>query len=106
MSENKVTQETIDALVSRVEIRAAQVNPTVVLAMGFLDGKFYLGSEIGACVDPTNFDEEQGRKIAMDKLIRTVTSKFWELEGYRLYRSLEQLEPAQEADEQAEEDPA
>lgn len=95
MSEAKaapsVTEETIKELMERVQIQCGLISPTAVIAMGFLDGKFYLGAEVGACVSPENFDEQIGRDIAMGKLARTVEDRLWELEGYRLYCQLREL---------------
>lgn len=102
----KVTQEDIDALLARVTTSSGVIDgTTTTVAFAFLDSKFYLGCEFSACVSPENFDPLKGEQIARDKLVTLVTNKLWELEGYRLYRSLEQAEQSKTSKEQSE-DPA
>ena len=97
----KVTQEQIDELLERVVVNCGVMDgSTTTIAFAFLDNKFFLGSEFSACVSPENFDPIKGIEIARDKLFASVTNKLWELEGYRLYRSLEQIEPPKEDDKQ------
>lgn len=86
----RVTPEQIAALIGRVtfvpEHRPGGSTSTFVHA--FLDGKFFLTTGHSACVDPANYREAIGLEIATNNARATATQKLWELEGYRLYRQL------------------
>lgn len=100
---NKVTEEMIFELQKRVTLVGGPIEGTTsTLLMAFLDGKFFLGSEVSACVDPAEFDPQTGFNIAREKLFKAVTNRLWEFEGYRLYRSLEQSQESTEENEATE----
>lgn len=85
-----VSQEQIDALIARVEVAGSVIEGTTTTVVhAFLDRKFYLGCEFSACVSPENFNAEYGFQLAKAKLDTLIENKLWELEGYRLYRNLE-----------------
>lgn len=87
----RVSQTQIGALLQRVhyvvEQRPGGTTSTFVHA--FLDGKFHLATGEAACVDPRNFDAQVGYGIARRKAEDRACVKLWELEGYRLYCSLQ-----------------
>ena len=88
-----ITQEQINALLERVQCIGSHIEgTTTTLLHAFLDDRFYLGSAHSACVSVENFNEEKGLQIARDKLFAQITDKLWELEGYRLYQELTEIE--------------
>lgn len=76
MSQNRVTQEQIDDLISRAE--------TQELVISFRLPNGFTVSGRGACVDPKNFDIEIGRRVATEDAKR----QLWQLEGYVLQNQL------------------
>ena len=84
----RVTKDQIDALVDRVVVHTTTCMTPVphVLAIAWLDDKFYLGTVISKSVNPENFNEEIGRKIAYEN----ARNKIWQLEGYLLKEKLHQ----------------
>ena len=83
----RVTKEYIDNLFDKVEYVFGQVKENRIMCSAYLDG-FSIADGFGACVDPKNFDEEIGKKIAYKNCKLLAYDKLWELEGYRLSRSL------------------
>ncbi len=86
---NKVASERIEELTKTFEYFVYVIEGTtttvasVVLPMP--NGtKFSLAQESSACVDPSEFDEEKGAKIACAKARRIAVDKLWDLEGYAL----------------------
>jgi len=55
---------------------------TAYIVMGHIN--FTLATEIMACVDPRNFNQELGEKYGIEKAAKAAKDKLWELEGYRL----------------------
>lgn len=92
MSENKVTLEQIQALKDRVIYHTAPRLGTLTSTFvhAYLDGTFYLATGHSACVDPANFDAEIGERIARKNAEHAVEQKLWELEGYALWKGLNQ----------------
>lgn len=90
MSENKVTKE--DLLQKVTDVKYFQNGKTTVCVLRVQNGYEIVGTS--ACIDPANFDEEIGRKIAKDEAL----DKLWELEGYLLQEQLylDGLEPSGE----------
>jgi len=79
MNSNVITDGTIDDLIERSTITTAKMGAkTLVLCAALPSGFEVVVSS--ACVDPANYDEALGRKLAMEKL----RDRLWELEGYRL----------------------
>lgn len=83
----RVTKAEVDALYQQLEFIFGKVSDTRILCTATLDG-YAIADGFGACVDPENFDEEIGMKIAHKKASLAAYDKLWELEGYRLSRSL------------------
>ena len=84
----RVTKDQIDALVDRVVVHTTTCMTPVphVLAIAWLDDKFYLGTAISKSVNPENFDEEIGIQYSTKDVLEIAENKLWELEGYRLFR--------------------
>lgn len=83
----RVTKEQIDALLVKLEFSFGRVSETRVMCSASLDG-FIIADGFGACVDPRNFDEEVGKKIALENCAYAAKKELWRLEGYRLSRSI------------------
>jgi len=86
----RVTKDQIDALVDRVVVHTTTCMTPVphVLAIAWLDDKFYLGTAISKSVNPENFDEEIGIQYSTKDVLEIAENKLWELEGYRLFASM------------------
>ena len=89
MSQNKVTKEQIDAIMVDVTYHVYRVpDTTTTIAVAFDKDGFSLGVGMSACVDPTNFNAADGEKYACEDAEKKSITKLWELEGYRLAKSL------------------
>lgn len=86
----RITKDQIYSLMKRVQYVVVQKpdNTTSTFVHAYLDGKFFLGTGFSACVSEENFNSEIGERIARQKAEVEATNKLWELEGYRLYSSL------------------
>lgn len=76
---NTVTQEQINDILAQSEINVQTVYDKVTVVCCKLPNGFVITEASGA-VDPTNYDEEIGKEICMER----ITNKLWELEGYVL----------------------
>lgn len=85
----RVTKEQIDKLFEEVLFTFGQVSDTRIMCTATLDG-FAIADGFGGCVDPENFDTEIGQQIAYKNCKPAAYNKLWELEGYRLSRSLKE----------------
>lgn len=83
----RITLDQIDALMGRMWAFYEHIGTSTFCHM-FLDGKFYVATGHSACVSPENFNEGIGRKVAFDNAGDAARKKLWEMEGYRLYHSL------------------
>lgn len=83
----RVTKAQIDELYSQLEFIYGKVSETRIMCSALLNG-FVIADGFSACIDPKNFDEQIGMQIASKKCSMAAYDKFWELEGYRLARSL------------------
>lgn len=89
MSDIRVTKEQIDAIMGDVTYYVQQIpDTTTTIAVAFDKDGFSLGVGMSACVDPANFNAELGEKYAREDAAKKAESKLWELEGYRLAKSL------------------
>ena len=82
---NKITPQDIQDLLNSAETQETVFwDKEVVVSYRFptRNGFSVLGR--GACVDPSNFNIEIGRKVARGQ----VENKLWELEGYLLQQQL------------------
>ena len=83
----RVTKEQIDILYAKLKFEVGQISSTRIICMAALDG-FIIADGFSACVDPRNFDMGIGTEIATKNCATAAYAKLWELEGYRLSRSL------------------
>ncbi|WP_416730295.1 Gp49 family protein [Fictibacillus sp. JL2B1089] len=80
MSKNKVTAEQIEGIMQASEFEVFhRVFDKQCLVVAKLPNGFTVVGE-SACVDPDNYVEEIGEKIAKDR----IKNRIWELEGYAL----------------------
>lgn len=80
-----VNPERIQELLKQVVIEYH--NPegrTVTFAHAYI-GAFYVATGMSACVDPTNFNSELGKKYALENLQPKLAEFFWNHEGYRTF---------------------
>ena len=85
MTENRVTPEQIDAILSESHIYVTHIpDTTTTLAVLFDKDGFMLAIGYSACVDPANFDAKLGEQYACEDAERKARAKLWELEGYKL----------------------
>ena len=81
---NKVTKEQIDAILEAAEYQTFhRVFGKQCIVVAKLPNGFTIVGE-SACVDPTNYDDDIGFKLAVER----IRSKVWELEGYALQVAL------------------
>ena len=86
----RITPGHINDLMERVIFNiVVPEGTTSTFAHAYLDGKFHLATGHSACVSPENFDAKIGQKIALNKAEAMAKDKLWELEGYRLYASIQ-----------------
>ena len=83
MSDIKVTQEQIDALLNNADIRVETVFGKCTTVAVKLKSGFIL-TESSACVDPENYDDQLGKKLCLQH----IENRLWELEGYALQKRL------------------
>lgn len=83
MSKNTVTQEHVDDLYERSEIKVFTVFDKTTIVSAKLPNGFVITESIG-CVDPANYSEIIGRVECEGK----IKNKIWELEGYLLQDKL------------------
>lgn len=82
MSDNRVTQGEIDALMDGdMQVWEPFPNLTVV-ALRLANG--FTVVESSGCIDPANYDRELGVKYAMER----IENRVWQLEGYRKLNEL------------------
>lgn len=82
--ENSVTQDDINTIIKnskRVTYHRV-FDKQCIIVLELPNGFTVLGES--ACVDPNNYDDRMGEKIAMKK----IENKLWELEGYLLQTKL------------------
>ena len=86
----RVTKDQIDALMDRVVVHTTTCMTPVphVLAIAWLDDKFYLGTAISKSVNPENFNEDIGIEYSTKDALAVAENKLWELEGYRFFASV------------------
>lgn len=83
MSEIRITQEGVDALISESVVDVLKLGEKTTVVSVTLPSGFEI-VESSSCVDPANYDQEVGRRICLDR----IRSRLWELEGYRLQCSI------------------
>ena len=80
---NKVTPASIQDKIIRVEYR--RLSPKITHCIIEMENGFEVTGE-SACVDPANYNQEIGERIAYDNAF----DKLWPLEGYLLQEKLYQ----------------
>ena len=83
MSQNVVTKENINLIVSQTKFDVTTVFDKCTVVSAKLPNGFVL-VEYSACVDKENYDVDLGYEICKKKII----NKIWELEGYRLQQKI------------------
>lgn len=78
MTNNRVTQEEIDALLDAAETQEHVFWEKELIVSYKLPCGFTVSGR-GACVDPANFNLEIGRKVARED----AENQLWKFEGYR-----------------------
>ena len=79
MSEVKVTQEQVKAIISASKVESVKLGAKSTVVSVTLPNGFVI-VQSSSCVDPLNYDHELGTKICLER----VEDKVWELEGYLL----------------------
>lgn len=79
---NTVTKESIEAKIVREKYLVVPSTTTTICALEMENGFVQIGTS--ACVDPSNFDDETGRRIARSNAF----DQLWALEGYLLKEAL------------------
>ncbi len=74
----RLTPQNIDALIKSEAYWVVPLTTTTICALTLKSGYVVVGKS--ACVEPSNFDADMGRKIAFDD----ARNQIWALEGYRL----------------------
>ena len=88
---SKLSQEYIQDLLATavVHTTTSQVPTPHVTAFVWL-GTFLLGTAVSKAVDPENFNEELGVKYSTKDALAQAEAKLWGLEGYNLYKLLQE----------------
>ena len=82
---NKVQKSVIDALVASLKCTFTVLNEsTTTVASMTLPNGFSVALGTSACVDPKNFNVEDGQKYSRENAQAQAINKLWELEGYVL----------------------
>lgn len=79
---NKITIEHIESKIAKEDYFVIP-NTTITICILTLENGFTVTGE-SACVNPSNFDEEIGRKYARENAFEHI----WELEGYLLKQKM------------------
>lgn len=90
----RLTPAQINELHSTVQYVLSQPEgTTATFCHAFLPGKngrqFFLTTGMSACVSPENFNAQIGIDLARGKATSLAKDKLWELEGYHLFKQLE-----------------
>lgn len=81
---SKVTPEQIEKIMSESEFMVChKIFDKQCIVVAKLQNGFTIVGE-SACVDPANYDNAIGEKLAKDR----IREKLWELEGYTLQKKL------------------
>lgn len=86
----KVFKEDIQAALAACKFEVDQAEGRTATHVHVYDQTgYYLASGFSACVDPANFDAEQGKNRALQTALGNAESKLFQLEGYHLKKELE-----------------
>lgn len=81
MTDIRVTKDQIDELLNSADVEVKTVFDKCTVVIARLQNGFIL-VESSACVDPANYDPEQGKKLCL----KHIEDRLWELEGYALQK--------------------
>lgn len=85
----KVDASIVKEQLSKVQIQYHRFpNTYAVVAIAHDEKGFYLGTGVGACVDPAEFNEEIGKEVAKENALKAAEDKLWEIEGILLRERL------------------
>ena len=85
----RVTPDQIQALMEQVRYHVHLIpETTTTVATAIAANGFTLAIGMAACASPENFDEDLGRKVAIDDAEKKARDALWKLEGYRLKTTL------------------
>lgn len=88
----RVTLQKIDVLEKSLTYQYHQFSDTTyIVCIAIMATGFVIASGYSACVNSKNFDEELGKKIAKERACRMARDKLWELEGYHLMMSQQEV---------------
>lgn len=86
----RVTLDQINALMALASVRFERPEGTTSTFAHVYIGQFYLASGHSACISVENYDQEIGERIARGNAIKKATDQLWQLEGYALFKQLNQ----------------
>jgi hypothetical protein len=79
MSDNKITKEQVDQLISESKVEDVKIGEkSTVVALTLPNGFTII--ESSSCVDPENYDHDLGKSVCINR----IGDKVWAFEGYRL----------------------
>lgn len=87
---SKVTQEQLTAKIAKEDYLRG--GDTMTICLLTLHSGFVIVGQ-SACIDPANYDEDTGCKLAFDDAV----NKLWELEGYHVKETVYAAQAAEEA---------
>ena len=83
--QDKVAVEHIEDLVASLTFQYARIGTTTTtVCEAFLPNGFSVGSGKSACVNPANYDYDDGCKYAKENALAGAKQTLWQLEGYLL----------------------
>lgn len=81
--QNKVTNEQIERLLSKSKFESTKLGTKTAVMVCTLPNGFEI-CESSACVDPAEYNQEEGDKYCRER----IKNRLWELEGYLLQERL------------------
>lgn len=85
MPQDKVEKALIHAMVKALTFKFARIGmTTTTVCEAFLPNGFSVGSGKSACVDPKNYNYDDGCKYAQERAEADAVDTLWMLEGYLL----------------------
>lgn len=77
---DRVTQDLIESRVKQIDYQTVEIAGQKFMYCGIrMDNDFVVVGKPAACIDPSNWRDEIGRKISFDNSL----SEIWRLEAYR-----------------------
>lgn len=75
----------IQEMLETLEYKYAVIEgTTTTVCKAILPNGFTVGTGESACIDPSNFCIETGKKFAKERAVANATDELWKLEGYLL----------------------